>query len=81
MLQQDSLPLLCADDGVETHALLLLSNNGNNYVYAACVFTAQQRKRKPKRAHTAIGAFTLKLEQSSIISKTLLKASCLTERH
>lgn len=67
--------------GVKTYALLLLSNNDNNNVDAVCVFTAQQRKKKPKRVHTAIGAFTVKLEQSAIISKMLLKASCLTERH
>lgn len=31
---------------------LNLSNNDNSNVYAVCVFTAQQRKKEPKRAHS-----------------------------
>lgn len=46
--QQDSLPLLCADDGVEIHALALLTNDVHTDIYAVCVFTAQQRKKKSK---------------------------------
>lgn len=63
---------------MQTDDLPLLNNNDNNNAYAASVFTAQQ-KEKPERAHTAIRAFSLKLEQSAIISKMLLKASCLAE--
>lgn len=68
------------DDDVEIHACSVLTNKDNNNAYAVCIFTAQQRKEKPKRAYTATRAFLGKLEQSAVISKMLPNVSCLTER-
>lgn len=74
-------PLPCLDDDdVEIHACSVLTNNDNNNAYAVCIFLAQQRKEKPKRAYTATRAFPGKLEQSAVISKMLSKVSCLAER-